>query len=201
MTAPPAHDVTDTLRGRMAAEEKLIAAAADLLGEVGPRATSVRMIAERAGVNHGLVHHYFGGKDALLRAAMVQLVEEHSRFAKERSQGRPMPEPFALKDDQRYLRAVVRAVLDGEMDLARTELEAGVSVPRTALEHIVARRGLESADAETKATLALFMAMEMGWAAIEPFLFAVTGVDHDEEEEVRRLAATRRERMAREVQR
>ena len=58
------------------AEEKLIAAAADLLGEVGPRAMSVRMVAERAGVNHGLVHHYFGSKEGLTRAAMLQLVEQ-----------------------------------------------------------------------------------------------------------------------------
>ena len=62
------------VRKRTDAEEKLIAAAADLLGEVGPRAMSVRMVAERAGVNHGLVHHYFGSKEGLMRAAMLQLV-------------------------------------------------------------------------------------------------------------------------------
>ena len=85
-----------TSRARIESEEKLIVAAADLVGEVGPRSMSVRALADRAGVNHGLVHHYFGGKDGLLRAAMMRLVEEHAQFAKEKSGGSPIPAPLAL---------------------------------------------------------------------------------------------------------
>ena len=33
---------------------------------------AARHLAERAGVNHGQVHHYFGGKRGLLEAAMRQ---------------------------------------------------------------------------------------------------------------------------------
>ena len=117
-------------RSRVDSEQKLINAAAEMLGEVGPRAMSVRGIAERAGVNHGLVHHYFGGKDGLLQAAMTRLVEDHAVFARERSQGSPIPAPLSLKDDQRYLRAVVRSVLDDEMELAQTELTAGSRLSR-----------------------------------------------------------------------
>lgn len=174
---------TKTARDRGDSEERLIQAAAAMLGEVGPRAMSVRAVAERAGVNHGLVHHYFGGKDGLLRAAMTRLVEEHASFAKEQSGGRPMPAPLALSQDQRYLRAVVRAVLDGEMELAETELELGVSVPRNALEHVARQRGADETDIEVKAMVAIGMAMEMGWAALEPFLFAVAYVTTDEEKE------------------
>ena len=77
------HDLDKTpTRARATSEEKLINAAADLLGKVGPRAMSVRAIADRAGVNHGLVHHYFEGKEGLLRAAMTRLVHEHAEFAK-----------------------------------------------------------------------------------------------------------------------
>ena len=189
-------------------EDKLIAAAADLLGEVGPRATSVRMIAERAGVNHGLVHHYFGGKDALLRAAMERLVTEHAHYAREQSAGRPIPAPLALGGDQRYLRAVVRAVLDGEMELARIELDTGVSVPRGALDHARQRVRERSgghdhdrddamgSETELKATVAIAMALEMGWAALEPFLFAVAEVGSDEADEVRELAKRARHRLA-----
>lgn len=163
----------------------MVSAAAELLGEVGPRAMSVRMVAERAGVNHGLVHHYFGGKDGLMRAAMVRLVEEHARFAKEQSHGHPIPAPLALTGDQRYLRAVVRAVLDDELDLAKTELDTGVSIPRGALEHVRARTGKSKDDTELKAMITLGMAMEMGWAALEPFLFAVADVGVDEADGVR----------------
>ena len=172
-------------RSRSDAEERLVTAAADLLGEIGPRSLSVRTIAERAGVNHGLVHHYFGGKEALLKAAMVRLVEEHAHHAKKLSAGSPIPAPLALGSDARYLRAVVRAVLDNEMDLANTELTEGVSVPRGALDHVVAMRRMNEADVHTKATVAIGMALEMGWAALEPFLFSITGVTPDEEEQVR----------------
>lgn len=169
---------------RVPARDKLVAAAAELLGEIGPRATSVRMVADRAGVNHGLVHHYFSSKDGLLRAAMESLVDAHETWAREQSAGSPFPAPLALLGDRRYLAAVVRCVLDDEMDLARTELDRGVSVPRATLDHLVARRGGTS-DARTKALVALGMAMEMGWAALEPFLFAVTGTTEDEAGEVR----------------
>ena len=170
-------------RSRVDSEERLIVAAGELISEVGPRALSVRGVAERAGVNHGLVHHYFGGKDGLLQAAMMRLVEEHAVFAREKSHGSPMPAPLSLKDDQKYLRAVVRSVLDDEMELAQTELTAGVSVPRTALEHAVSAKKLEKADIETKALFSIGMAMEMGWAALEPFIFASMDVVGDEEQE------------------
>lgn len=181
-------------RGRERVEQQLISATADLLGEVGPKALTVRMIARRAGVNHGFVHHYFGGKAQLLKAAMNHLVEEHQSFAKSRSGGDAMPAPLALVDDPRYLRAVVRAVIDGETDLAATEIASGVSVPRGALEHLTASRGLSRPDARTKALVAMGMAMEMGWAALEPFIMAVLDVHENEIDEVRDIVRRQRRR-------
>lgn len=181
-------------RGRERVEHLLITAAADLLGEIGPKAVTVRMIAKRAGVNHGLIHHYFGGKSQLLKAAMTHLVEEHQAFAKTQSGGEALPAPLALVEDQRYLRAVVRAVLDGETDLAATEIAAGVSIPRGALEHITASRGLGEADSRTKALVAMGMAMEMGWAALEPFIMAVLDIRDDEIDSVREFVRQQRRR-------
>ena len=189
--------MTEIATGRTAAEEKLIGAAAELLAEVGPRAASVRGIATRAGVNHGLVHHYFGSKDALLRAAMVRLVENHATFAKEMAKGGPMPAPLALLRDQSYLHAVMRCVLDGEMELATMELKAGVSVPRRALDEMVAQRGLNEPDPTTQAAIGMGMAMEMGWAALEPFIFAVAGVSAEDEDTVRNEAIAVRNSFAR----
>lgn len=187
-------------RNRLDAQERLISAAADLLGEVGPQALSLRSVAERAGVNHGLIHHYFGGKSGLLRAAMTRLVEEHAIFAREQSHGDPVPAALALTNDQRYLRAVVRSVLDGEMELALTELSAGVSVPRGALQHATAVRNLDEPDLAIKAHVAAGMAMEMGWAALEPFLFAIIDVTSDDEKEaIRERVRTQRSRMLGEV--
>jgi AcrR family transcriptional regulator len=53
---------------RAEAVDALLAAAESLLVEVGYAGITVRKLAERAGVNHGLVHYYFGSmQDLLLR--------------------------------------------------------------------------------------------------------------------------------------
>ena len=176
-------------RNRAQSEERLIVAASQLLGEVGPKSVSVRMIAERAGVNHGLVHHYFGGKDALLQLAMTRLVEQHAEYARERAHGAPVPAPLALVDDPAYLRAIVRAVLDDEMELARIEIDKGVSVPRNALMHLAAEAGQTEPSVELRAIAGLAMAMEMGWAALEPLIFAVTESETREQQETLRAVA------------
>ncbi len=178
-------------RTRADTEDKLIRATADLLGEVGPSSLSIRAIAERAGVNHGLVHHYFGGKDALLHAAMEHLVHEHHAYAMEQSRKQPLPAPFALLGDPAYLRAVVRAVLDNEMSLARTEITEDVSVPRNALLHLAHERGEEQPSVELKAKVGLSMAMEMGWAALEPFILSVVDATTPDDQEQVRIAARR----------
>src|SRR5262245_40283565 len=48
----------------------LVDAATELFEASGPAHGSVRQVAQRAGVNHGLVHYYFGSKDALLAAVL-----------------------------------------------------------------------------------------------------------------------------------
>lgn len=52
----------------MDSRDKLIEAARQCLLERGHAASSVKAIAELAGVNHGLVHHHFGSKEGLLVA-------------------------------------------------------------------------------------------------------------------------------------
>ena len=51
---------------RAAAEEALFGAAERLLAEVGYAGITTRALAEEAGVNHGLVHYYFGSNENLL---------------------------------------------------------------------------------------------------------------------------------------
>jgi AcrR family transcriptional regulator len=53
---------------RVEATEALLEAAEQLLVEVGYAGITVRRLAERAGINHGLVHYYFGSmQDLFLR--------------------------------------------------------------------------------------------------------------------------------------
>jgi len=55
---------------RAAAEEALMDAAERLLAEVGYAGITTRRLAEEAGLNHGLVHYYFGSNENLLVHAL-----------------------------------------------------------------------------------------------------------------------------------
>lgn len=60
-------------RGR-ATRERLLAAAVELVGEVGWGAVTTRMVAERAGVRPGLVHYHFASVEDLLVTACTGVV-------------------------------------------------------------------------------------------------------------------------------
>jgi TetR/AcrR family transcriptional regulator len=60
---------------RSAAEEALLDAAERLLVEVGHGGVTTRGLAEEAGVNHGLVHYYFGSNENLLVRALERFTE------------------------------------------------------------------------------------------------------------------------------
>src|SRR4051794_41067825 len=70
--------MTKTLQktsARAAAEQALVDAAERLLNDGGYTAITTRRLAEEAGINHGLVHYYFGSKEKLL----VQTLERFTR--------------------------------------------------------------------------------------------------------------------------
>src|SRR5919108_3558094 len=60
---------------RSAAEEALLDAAEQLLVDVGHAGITTRRLAEAAGVNHGLVHYYFGSNETLLVRALERFTE------------------------------------------------------------------------------------------------------------------------------
>jgi AcrR family transcriptional regulator len=55
---------------RSAAEDALLDAAERLLVDVGYAGITTRRLAEEAGINHGLVHYYFGSNENLLLRAL-----------------------------------------------------------------------------------------------------------------------------------
>ncbi|WP_224364517.1 TetR/AcrR family transcriptional regulator [Hyalangium versicolor] len=59
------------------ARERLITAGYRVLAERGYEATTVKEVAREAGVNQGLVHYYFGSKDALLLAVTAEARRQH----------------------------------------------------------------------------------------------------------------------------
>jgi AcrR family transcriptional regulator len=68
------HHVTKT-SSRSQAEEALLDAAERLLVDVGSAGITTRRLADEAGVNHGLVHYYFGSNENLLVRALERFTE------------------------------------------------------------------------------------------------------------------------------
>jgi AcrR family transcriptional regulator len=79
---------------RSAAEEALLDAAEHLLVEVGHAGITTRRLAERAGVNHGLVHYYFGSNENLLARALERFTE---RLIRRQREMYASAEPFVEK--------------------------------------------------------------------------------------------------------
>jgi len=65
---------------RAEAERRLLDAAAELIGEVGPSGVTLATIGERAGYSRGLATHHFGTKAALMQR-LVETVTEQFRDA------------------------------------------------------------------------------------------------------------------------
>jgi AcrR family transcriptional regulator len=60
---------------RAAAEEALLDAAERLLADVGYAGVTTRRLAQEAGVNHGLVHYYFGSNENVLVQTLERFTE------------------------------------------------------------------------------------------------------------------------------
>ena len=189
-----------SVRGPEAVRASLIKAARELLAEVGPNGMSVRTVAAKAGVNHGLVHHYFGGKQGLVEASARQLALEHLQHAHERADGALVPPPLTLGEDAQYLRTMVRLVLDGHLETAVREIVEGYSIPGEIQQRIASRFPDGQAPPEVKARLAVTFAMEMGWAALEPLVLKMADVGESEMEDVRTSARALARRFIHEIE-
>ena len=162
------------LTGRKNVEKKLIDSAAELLGSIGPNQLSIRDIAVHAGVNHAQIHHYFGGKQGLLEATYKQLAFEHMQQLERRNIGVMDLGKEPLSElTENYFNALIRAVLDGQMDLLRVQVDSGLSMSKKTLNELTKLRGASKPSAEDKAAIALVMVMEFGFAAIKPYITEV----------------------------
>src|SRR5438105_15303177 len=116
---------------RMSAEDVrslLVSALVELLKTRSIDAVSVRDVAAAAGVNHGLVHRYFGSKAGLVEAAVEQLSAEIHRGRPDRAAMSATTFSY-LRAHPDVARLVARACLDGPH-----ELLARAAPPRARLE-------------------------------------------------------------------
>lgn len=149
----------------------VLEAAARLLVEAGPRALTVRTIADEAGVNHALAHRHFGTKDEILR----QVLEQRSLavaqvLAAQAGEGRlgVVEAVEALTAQGGYWQMLARAVLD-DPALAARGTSATTALFRRAL-------GDDAAGREAAAVAASLL---LGWMAFGDFVLDATGAERE----------------------
>jgi AcrR family transcriptional regulator len=95
-------DVAKVSIARSATEESLLDAAERLLLDVGYAGITTRRLAEEAGVNHGLVHYYFGSMENLLVRVLERFTDRMIERQREMySQDLPFAEKW--RQAMRYL--------------------------------------------------------------------------------------------------
>jgi len=159
---------TDGHTGREAIELRLVVAGAELLSDREPSAISGRSLAGAAGVNYGLIHHYFGTKDEVLRRSMQF---HRDRFFAAAGDGLA-PAFFSPSEHPGYVRALTRATLDGDL----SDDEARYPVMETMVDSLI------DADAEGEELSAIRVAIitavaaQLAWALFTPTLEQGLGV-------------------------
>ena len=99
-------------------------AAVELLAERGPREVTVRDVAERAGVNHALVHRHFGTKEDLIRTVIEQQSQEIGAAAAHLTRTDVAGVLEVLREHPAYWRVLARTVLDAPEMLSQRRLPA-----------------------------------------------------------------------------
>ena len=155
----------------LTARARIREAAIALFAEKGMAATTIRDIAQAAGVSSGLLRHHFGSKEGLRDAcdeyALNQITALGIQFTETNLLGRITPEIMRL---QQY---AVRSVMDGSPNALAT-FDRALAYG----EHWLERSDLEVAD--PKAYLAVISVMKMSMFAMRDLLSHALGENVDE---------------------
>lgn len=148
----------------------LIAALIELLDQKSITAITVREVAARAGVNHGLVHRYFGSRDKLVEAAVREMSSALHRG--DPIDGTMSAATFAtLRANPGLARLTARACLDGPrelLELASPEPERLAQIVEPIRAALRRMRLADTVDAHLLNALA--SAAFLGWFVFKPLL-------------------------------
>jgi AcrR family transcriptional regulator len=152
--------------GRAEVVAAVLESAADLFAERGPAATSIRDIAARSSVNHGLIHRHFGSKDRLVAAVLDHLGQHLAGLLEAKAEGSAIGEAV-----DRQLRVLARTSLDG---YSIGELQSRFPTMELLLESVRERHATELG---ARLAAAHTIALQLGWVLFGDFLRASTGLE------------------------
>jgi TetR/AcrR family transcriptional regulator, repressor for neighboring sulfatase len=165
------------------ARDALIDAAKRLLPDRAPGTIAGRDLAAEAGVNYGLVHHYFGGKEAALRAGLRALRDD---FVIAHGDVASMP---LLTASDPYLKALVRWHLH---DSEPVEVDGEFPLSAALVASVASRMepGRDDASVEAKARAIAMTSVQLCFAVFGPVLLEATGVRRHERQSVETALAS-----------
>jgi TetR/AcrR family transcriptional regulator, repressor for neighboring sulfatase len=160
--------------GREEVVAAILEGATDLFAERGPAATSIRDIAARSNVNHGLVFRHFGTKEQLVGAVLDHLGANLSDLLRSNA-----PADVLERALDRQMRVMARTVLDG---YPAAQLQKRFPNIAPLLDGVRPRH-----DTEIGARLAVAnaLALQFGWRLFAPILRSAIGLDELTDAEVR----------------
>src|ERR1700739_587641 len=160
--------------GREEGAAAVLEGAPDLFAERGPAAPSIRDIAARSKVNHGLVFRHFGTKEQLVGAVLDHL---GATLAGLLDSGAPADVLDRALD--RQMRVMARTLLDGypAAHLQKRFPNIAGLLDKVRPDH----------DTEIGARLAVAnaLALQFGWRLFAPILRSATGLDELTDAEIR----------------
>ncbi|MBI5231302.1 MAG: helix-turn-helix transcriptional regulator [Coriobacteriales bacterium] len=184
-------DTPELAKGRPSGRDEIISAVLDAATELfstrPPSAVSVRDIAKLAGVQHSVVHRYFGTKEDLLRTVIMRGSEKQA--AQIATLGKVPPAVMfegTLAQGAIY-RTILLASIDGR-DPA--ELMEPLNAATTALDYVLGQpdhphAGTEGPTFDPRILVAFVMAATFGWQGAERTLLHATGLRDADPAEVR----------------
>jgi len=160
------HSATEKPIGREKVAAAILAAATELFAERGPAATSIRDIAVRSKVNHGLVFRHFGTKEQLVSAVLDHLGANVTSLLESAA-----PSEDVERAVDRQLRVIARTLLDG---YPAGQLQTHFPNVARLLDQV---RPRHDTDLDARLAVANAVALQLGWKLFEPLLRSAAGID------------------------
>jgi len=160
------------LRPREEVQERILAAATDLFGTRLPANVTVRDIADRAGVQHSLVHRHFKTKDRLLAEVVSRTIQDYADVvaqASDPTEGFVLGMNHIAENPAGFLALASARIGQTRLEQRRPSFP-GAALHRQQLKAAGATRELDPAVVTVAA-----LAMASGWALFEDWWMAAAG--------------------------